>query len=296
MPFAALFHQFAVTGKDGIVRQVICFLILLGSSAGVDADSLQSLPVSDSPQIAVIIDDLGDRLHDGKRVIQLPGEVTVSIIPFTPFAKRLALLAHDNHKEIMLHLPMESMDERYLGRGGLNETMNENRFNQTLQASLNAVPDIVGVNNHMGSRLTQDSTRMGWVMDRLLRHGELYFIDSRTTAKSQADTVARQYGLEHGSRDVFLDDDKSQAMMQKQWDYLLRLARRQGSAIAIGHPYPETIRFLQQTLPTLAKERIDLVPVSALLQWRQTRRSLAWQTQPSSSRSHRAVKNSKPSP
>jgi len=186
------------------------------------------------------------------------------------------------------------VDERYLGRGGLDEAMNENRFNQTLQETLDAVPDIRGVNNHMGSRLTQDATRMSWVMDGLMRHGELYFVDSRTTAKSQADTVAREYGLEHASRDVFLDDDKSQAKMQKQWYYLIRLARRNGSAIAIGHPYPETIQFLQQALPTLAKERIDLVPVSALLRWRQTRRSLAWQTQPSSSPLPRAAKNSKP--
>ena len=277
------------------MRRVFCLLLLL-LSAGVFAGSQRPPLPYDSPQIAIIIDDLGNRLHDGKRVILLPAQVTVSIIPYTPFAKRLALLAHINKKEIMLHLPMESVDERYLGRGGLDESMDEGKFIQTLHETLDAVPDIRGVNNHMGSRLTQDATRMSWVMAGLLRHGELYFVDSRTTAKSRADTVAREYGLEHASRDVFLDDDKSQAKMQKQWDYLLRLARRKGSAIAIGHPYPETIQFLQQVLPTLANERIKLVPVSKLLEWRQTRRSLAWQTQSSSSPSPKAAKNSKPSP
>ncbi len=275
------------------MRQFFCLLLLLWS-VGAYAGSQHPLTPADTPQIAIIIDDLGDRLHDGKRVILLPGLVTVSIIPYTPFARRLALFANIEKKEVMLHLPMESVDDRYLGRGGLDEAMDENKFDQTLQETLNAVPDIRGVNNHMGSRLTQDAMRMSWVMDGLLRHGELYFVDSRTTAKSQAATVAREYGLEHASRDVFLDDDKSQVQLQKQWDHLLRLARRKGSAIAIGHPYPETIQFLQQTLPTLAKERIDLIPVSALLRWRQTRRSLAWQTQLSSSLSPRAAKNSKP--
>ena len=216
------------------MRQFIC-LTLLFLTVSAHAGSQRPPTPSGTPQIAIIIDDLGDRWHDGRRVVELPGQVTVSIIPYTPFAKRLALLAHKQNKEAMLHLPMESLDERYLGRGGLNESMNETKFIQTLYDTLDAVPDIRGVNNHMGSRLTQDPTRMAWVMAGLLRHGELYFIDSRTTAKSQADHVAREYGLDHASRDVFLDDDKSQAQLQKQWNYLLRLARRKGSAIAIGH-------------------------------------------------------------
>jgi polysaccharide deacetylase 2 family uncharacterized protein YibQ len=277
------------------VRQLVCLLAWLAAGSAY-AGSQQPLTPFDAPQIAIIIDDLGNRLHDGKRVILLPGQVTVSIIPYTPFAKRLALLAQINKKETMLHLPMESVDERYLGRGGLDESMDEAKFNETLYETLDAVPDIRGVNNHMGSRLTADATRMNWLMAGLLRHGELYFIDSRTTRLTQADTVAREYGLEHASRDVFLDDDTHEPQLQKQWEYLLRLARRKGSAIAIGHPYPETIQFLQQRLPTLAKQGINLVPVSELLQWRQTRRSLAWQTQPSSSPLPKAAKNSKPSP
>ena len=275
------------------MRQLVCLLVILFSTSAY-AGSLRPPAPYDAPRIAIIIDDLGNQLNDGRQVVQLPGAVTVSIIPYTPFAKRLALLAHSQQKEIMLHLPMESMDERYLGRGGLSEKMDETQFVQTLYETLDAIPDIRGVNNHMGSRLTADATKMGWVMAGLLRHGELYFVDSRTTSQSQADTVAREYGLDHARRDVFLDDDKATAQMQKQWTYLLRLARRRGTAVAIGHPYPETIQFLQQALPTLAKEGIELIPVSELIQWRQTRRSLAWQTQPSSSPSPKAVKNSKP--
>lgn len=278
------------------MRQLVCLIAAILLPAGVHAGSPDPKPVSAAPRIAIIIDDLGDRLHDGKRVVELPGAVTVSIIPYTPFGKRLALFAHQHHKEIMLHLPMESMDERFLGLGGLSESMNQQQFVQSLTETLQAVPDIRGVNNHMGSRLTQDATRMGWLMAGLQRHGELYFVDSRTTSLTRADDVARAYGLEHARRDVFLDDDKDPRQIQKQWSYLLQLARRKGSAIAIGHPYSETIQFLRQSLPSLASEGIDLVPVSNLIQWQQIWRRLAWQTPPSSSLSHKAVKNSKPLP
>lgn len=276
------------------VRYGLALASLLVCGVAGAATPITPLP-ADAPRIAIIIDDLGNQWHEGERIIHLPGALTLSIMPYTPFAVRLAKLAHRNHKEVMLHLPMESMDERFLGRGGLDEQMNQAQFDKTLYQSLAAVPDISGVNNHMGSRLTQDPVRMGWLMAGLLRHGELYFVDSRTTRLTQAATVAREYGLEHASRDVFLDDNMA-AQIHHQWRYLVKLARFKGSAIAIGHPYPETVKFLQQALPTLEQDGIKLVPVSKLIEWRQTRSRLAWQTPPSSSPSPRAAKNSKPSP
>jgi uncharacterized protein len=277
------------------VRRWLLLISLLAPGFAGAGTPPPLLPV-DTPRISLIIDDLGNQWHEGRAIIQLPGEVTVSIMPYTPFAVRLAHLAHREHKEIMLHLPMESVDERFLGKGGLNEKMDLAQFDHSLYQSLDAVPDISGVNNHMGSRLTQDATRMSWLMAGLMHHGELYFVDSRTTRLSKANAVAREYGLEHARRDVFLDDVRTQPEISKQWKHLLALAGRRGSAIAIGHPYPETIKFLQQALPQLKQRGIRLIPVSKLIQWRQTRRRLAWQTQPSSSPSPRAVKNSKPSP
>jgi len=278
------------------MRYGLCLLGLL-LAAGVQAGG-ESMAGATGPRphIAIIIDDIGNQLHDGRQVIDLPGDITVSIIPYTPYARRLARIAHRQGREVMLHLPMESMHEQYLGRAGLDENMTEARFKQTLGEALTAIPDIRGVNNHMGSRLTQDARRMSWLMAGLLRHGDLYFVDSRTSGRSLAGNVAREFGLEHASRDVFLDDSRSLAKLQRQWQALLRLARVHGSAVAIGHPYPETIQFLQQVLPGLERAGISLVPVSGLIQWRQTRRRLAWQTPSSLSPSPRAAKNSKPSP
>ena len=153
--------------------------------------------------IAIIIDDVGDRLRDGERVVNLPGQVTIGILPYTPFAIRLSELAKQKQKEVVLHLPMEALEDRYLGKGGLDSHMDKAKFMATLKQSLQAVPYIRGVNNHMGSRLTQDKQRMGWLMSGLYEHGNLYFLDSRTIDTSQAYDAAVQMGLAHATRDVF---------------------------------------------------------------------------------------------
>jgi len=242
-----------------------------------------------TPRIAIIIDDLGDRLRPGERAAELPGDVTLNVLPFTPYAKHFASLAKQHKKELMLHIPMEAMSNRYMGKAGLHSSMDHASFNQVLKASLEYIPDIKGVSNHMGSRLTQDGKIMDWLMQSLAAHRHLYFVDSRTTSKSIALDYARKNQISHTNRDVFLDHIKTPERMLKQWKYLIRLAKRDGSALAIGHPYPITLSFLEQQLTDIESEGVKLVSVSELIQWRQTHRKLAWQT--SLSRSPRAAKN-----
>lgn len=268
--------------------------IVFNTGAQADAPVTTSASFAFNPRIAIVIDDLGDRWAEGTAIIKLPGAITVGIIPFTPYAARLGMLAQQHDKELMLHLPMEAIEQRYLGKAGLHSELSQAQFIETLQSGLEAIPHIRGVNNHMGSRLTQDAQRMEWLMAGLQRYGDLYFVDSRTTHESVALQQARDVGMDSTARDVFLDHDRAPESIHKQWRYLLRLARDKGSALAIGHPYPETISFLQNVLPELDAAGIKLVSVSELIAWRKTDRRLAWQTQPSSSLSPRAVKNSKP--
>jgi len=263
-------------------------------SLHVQAEPQATSSTAITPHIAIVIDDLGNRWPEGKQVIGLPGAVTLGIIPFTPYAVRLGRLAQKHDKELMLHLPMEALEERYLGIAGLHSSLSQAQFLEKLHTGLASLPNIRGVNNHMGSRLTQDAQRMHWLMAGLLRYGDLYFVDSRTTHQSVALQQAHDVGLDSAARDVFLDHDRKPEAIQRQWQHLLRLARHKGSALAIGHPYPETIAFLQHALPALAETGIRLVAVSELIAWRKTNRRLAWQTNPSSSPSPRAVKNSKP--
>lgn len=246
------------------------------------------------PRIAIVIDDLGNRWPEGRDVISLPGAITVGVIPFTPYASRLGELAYRYNKELILHLPMEALEQQYLGLAGLHTSLSQEQFLATLDTGLKAIPNIRGINNHMGSRLTVDSQRMHWLMAGLQRHGDLYFLDSRTTHQSVALQQAQDVGLDSAARDVFLDHDRAPGTISRQWQHLLRLAHDKGSALAIGHPYPETIAFLQQALAELDAAGIRLVSVSELIAWRKTNRRLAWQTNPSSSPSPRAVKNSKP--
>ncbi|SCZ65061.1 divergent polysaccharide deacetylase family protein [Thiohalomonas denitrificans] len=259
---------------------------LLGAAISFSASA------DDAPRIAIIIDDLGDRLPEGRRVIRLPGALTFALLPHTPHSRSLARLAHSLGKEVMLHLPMDSMNRDPLGPGGLTLDMTHQTFRRTLLDGLKSVPHVRGVNNHMGSLLTRHPGHMGWLMAELAATGDLYFVDSRTDRRSVAVPIAEEYGLSVTHRDVFLDNVRDHDAIARQFRKAIAIAGKTGAAIAIGHPYPETIEALQKLLPQLEAEGIRLVPVSELIHRRNERSIEQWQA--SLYRSQRAAKNSKP--
>ena len=216
--------------------------------------------------IAIIIDDVGEDLQDGRRAIALPGPVAYSFLPYMDHTARLARLAHRRHKEVLLHLPMQAIDGRNIGRGGLDIDMTEGELRRTVAADLAAVPYVEGVNNHMGSLATQHPGLMKWLMQDLSRRGGLFFVDSRTTDMTVAQQVAAENGVPNLRRDVFLDDDLNTPAIDAQFRLLLRMARRQGWAVAIGHPHPATLSYLASRLPGLADDGVRLVPVRYLVQ------------------------------
>ena len=225
--------------------------------------------------IAIIIDDLGNKSSD-EQAIRLPGAVALAFLPHTPHTPHLAKLAHANNKEILLHAPMQSIhDDKKLGPGSLTIDMNEAEFIKTLQSDLASVPHVQGINNHMGSLLTRHPGHMLWLMQEINRQGGLFFVDSRTTAHSVARMVANENNVPSLTRDVFLDADEGEEFVEKQFDRLLKIARVHGYALAIGHPYPATMKVLKKKLLQLDSEQIDLVPVSTLLKYRKG--NSAWQ-------------------
>ena len=247
--------------------------------ASANSNAAETASLYNTPRVAIIIDDLGDRLRDGRRVIDLPGQLTFGILPYTPYAKKLAAYASERNKELLLHLPMEAVEQKYLGKAGLHSAMSQEEFFTSLNTSLGFIKNIRGVSNHMGSRLTQNTQMMSWLMQGISQHGDLYFVDSRTIDTSRALISARDQGLAHATRDVFLDHDRQPERIRKQWNYFIKYANRKGSAIAIAHPYPETIHFLKEVLPELEQNNIKLVPVSELILWRHNRGKLAWRKQ-----------------
>lgn len=227
-------------------------------------------------QLALIIDDLGDRWDYGQRVLALPGAVTCAILPGTPFGSRIARLASDAGRDVMLHQPMEALEPAELGAGGLDSHMSREQFLQTLRANLDALPQVRGVNNHMGSSLTRNTEAMVWMMEELRRRGGLYFVDSRTIGDSVARRVARHEGIATVGRDVFLDHVRTTAAIEKQLIEAMKLARARGRAVAIGHPYPETLTVLEAALPRLEQYGVNLVSVSQLLESKKQRSNPPW--------------------
>ncbi|VAW92589.1 Putative periplasmic protein YibQ, distant homology with nucleoside diphosphatase and polysaccharide deacetylase [hydrothermal vent metagenome] len=214
--------------------------------------------------ISLIIDDMGYRYQSGKRAINLPANITYSFLPYAPHARKLANFANKKQKEIMLHIPMEATNGKKLGPGGLTVAMPKAVFDLELEHNLLAIPHIKGVNNHMGSLLTQQLEPMTWLMEMLVTRG-MYFIDSRTSGKSQALKAARQYGLPSETRDIFVDHDLSTKAMQQQLAMAVSAAKRNGSAVVIAHPFPETMRVLEKWLPQAKAQGLEFVYMSELL-------------------------------
>lgn len=222
--------------------------------------------LADAPRVAIIIDDLGYQLQAGRRAIALPGPLAYAVLPGTPQARALASAAHHSGKEVLLHLPLEAVRRRDAADpASITLDMTREGLLETFTQALDSVPFAAGVNTHRGSLLTQHPEHMRWLMEAIGRHDGLFFVDSYTTHLSVALQVAREAGLEATRRDVFLDPDPSYATIAKNFERMKTLARQRGAVVAIGHPYPTTLEFLERELPHLANEGIELVPLRALL-------------------------------
>lgn len=251
-----------MSGALVVFGLALAFSAAAGDSPGVAATK--------PARVAIIIDDLGNSMGQGERVIRLPAPVACAILPHTAFAAHLARAAHKMHKEVLLHLPMESLDaDAAAGPGALEVSMRARERTAMLEYDLGTVPHAVGVSNHMGSRLTQDADAMDELMLALRRRGNLFFVDSRTTPRSIALDAARRGGVPALVRDVFLDNDPTPAAIDARLAELVTLSRRRGTALAIGHPNAHTLHALERWLPTLKAQNVQVVALAELLKHRQ---------------------------
>jgi len=224
------------------------------------------------PVLSLVIDDLGYSLANGMAVIDLKGEHTYAILPGAAYSRKLAQHAHQQNKEVILHLPMQSINSTAAHEpSALNEAMDEDQLTTNVHALLAEVPFIRGVNNHMGSHLTEFDFFMRPVMDSIRGYNPgLYFLDSRTSSRSVAHAQALDAGLSSISRDVFLDNESNPESIRLQFNIWLTKARSHGSAIAIGHPYSNTIDILRAQLPATDGE-FEFLPISKLIEERKQR-------------------------
>jgi polysaccharide deacetylase 2 family uncharacterized protein YibQ len=227
---------------------------------------LTGVAPADAPRVAIIIDDMGYHLANGRRAIELPGPVSFSFLPGAPRARALAEQAHALGKDILLHLPLQAAnDDAPPAPSEIHLDMSRERLGHTFNEALDAVPHVIGVNSHRGSLLTRHPGHMQWLMEEIRDRDSLFFIDSYTHHESVALQIAVENNVEAIKRDVFLDPDPSPEVVEREFERLKTLARKRGSALAIGHPYPATLDVLERELPKLADEGFELVRVSELL-------------------------------
>ena len=215
------------------------------------------------PQLAIILDDMGYDQSAADSLLSLPFTLTLSVLPHLPLSTEVAEEAYRRGDQVMLHLPMQPESATPEGVE-LRVGMNAEQVNSTLAGMLETVPHVAGVNNHEGSRATADPALMEALMPALRQRG-LFFVDSRTTAATVAYDAAEHSGVRAASRKVFLDDTVSREAIRAQLDLAARDAERDGSAIAIGHPHPETIAALAEGVPPLESRGIRLVFASQLV-------------------------------
>jgi polysaccharide deacetylase 2 family uncharacterized protein YibQ len=202
-----------------------------------------TVPAAARPVIAICIDDLGEDIAGTDKAMTLPKEVALSFLPYPDTTAFLAKAAAKRGHMILAHVPMQAFSARDPGPMALKPGMGADEIARRLQWNLDRVPSIAGINNHEGSRFTADAAGLAPVMAMLKARG-LFFLDSKTSGASQGEFAARAAGVATIGRDIFLDDDQSEASVKMQLEALAREAKRTGVAIAIGHPHDVTLKLL----------------------------------------------------
>ncbi|UWS29424.1 divergent polysaccharide deacetylase family protein [Erwinia pyrifoliae] len=206
-------------------------------------------------KLSIVIDDFGYRPALEQQVLQMPAAISVAVLPNAPHAREMATKAHQSGHEVLIHLPMAPLSKQPLEKDTLRPDMPTEEIGRIIREAAAAVPYAVGLNNHMGSAMTSSLPAMQKVM-QILNHYHFYFLDSMTIGNSQATRAAEGTNVKVVKRRVFLDDSQNEADIRVQFTRAVRLAQRDGSAIAIGHPHPSTVRVLQQMLPGLPADII----------------------------------------
>lgn len=210
--------------------------------------------------LSLVIDDLGQSPEKDQAALSLPGPVTLAVMPDTPHAADFARQAHAAGKTVILHMPMDPAT----GPFAWHPQLSPEELASRLAAAFKAVPYASGMNNHMGSSMTAQPAAMAWLAAELQRRN-LFLLDSRTSANTVAAAQAQKIGLASVSRDIFLDDVREQPAIDKQFKAALELARKQGSVVIIGHPYPQTIAVLQRELPLLESEGVEWISLKHMI-------------------------------
>jgi len=224
------------------------------------------VPPKITAKVAIIVDDWGYGDHCSA-LKEIPGPIAVSVLPELAYSKASAECAHQNGKEVMLHLPMEAYRnlEHYPENYILKVTAPRSEIEETIDDALKKIPYIVGVNNHMGSKATDNRTFMRILLSSL-KERNLFFVDSLVSENSVAGSLAKRLGIPFAKRDVFLDNENNHNYIAGQFAQLIKQARKKGYAIGIGHARSLTLEVIKEQMTLFEKQGIEFVTVKDLLE------------------------------
>ena len=238
--------------------------LLTTTQLSLDAKKLEKSTLS--PRIAIVIDDLGPNRLLTERAILLPNSISLAFLPNSHSNTDLATRAIEDGHEVLIHMPMEPLDSSIdPGPGALLLTMTLKEILYQLRAAFTQMPGAIGLNNHMGSKFTQDANAMATLMGEL-KARNMIFLDSRTTPATKGNIIARKKKVKTISRNIFLDNDRSKIAIRKQLFLAEKFAQKNGVAVVIGHPYPETFLVLEEWIPDAVMRGYTLVQISAVVQ------------------------------
>ncbi len=220
--------------------------------------------VTDKAQISIVIDDLGVVRDKTRGIINLPGPLTLSFLPYAKNLKAVTAIARGRGHELMIHLPMEPKSDKDPGPHALRIGVSDQQILKDLYFNLSQFDGYVGLNNHMGSAFTENSAGLDLILTEVKKRG-LLVLDSRTSRKSLLAKMASEKNIPNMTRDFFLDNQQNVEYILGQLTKLENMAQKKGGAIAIGHPYSETIEALSIWLPTLKEKGIVIVPLSHIM-------------------------------
>ena len=236
--------------KTFIVFFILIFVQILNAYRLPDylfEDNLSKYHLNEEEKIklTIIIDDIGNSFKTAKQIWAINRNITLSILPFLKYSKKISIYAKKHHLPVMLHFPMEPLNyKNKLENFFLLTNMDDKRFFKVMDSVLNSIPYYQGINNHMGSRFTSDEKSLEKFFD-IIRFKRVFFIDSRTTPLSKAAKISLENGILTGVRDVFLDNKLKVSYILQQLNKLYKIACEKKYAIAIGHPHKETIEALR---------------------------------------------------
>ena len=220
---------------------------------------------SRGPRVAVIVDELGSRRDVLESLRRLGRPVAVAILPGRPHSQVIAREASVQGMEVLLDLPMEPYRYPQVdpGPGAVLMSTPQGEIRRLVARHLETLPGVVGVTNHMGSRLTEDRAHMRAILSELAAR-RLFLVDGYASNLSVAYDEARAMGVRAARRHIAVEQSRSEGAERASWSEVTAWTGRHGEAIVIAHGQPQALRLLQEYIPRWEAAGLRLVPVSEL--------------------------------